>query len=101
MYIEHNGIAMGAHLAPLIADVFMAHIEISFVDRLMEMSVCEWHRYVDDTSVPIEHSANVSYVLHILNNFQLSISRCLKSLEHLNDKHSRQPSKGSQHLRVL
>jgi hypothetical protein len=39
----------------------------------MEMSVCEWHRYVDVTFVLSEPTANVSDVLHIRNNFQTCI----------------------------
>jgi hypothetical protein len=27
MYIQHNGVAMGAPLAPVIANIFMAYIE--------------------------------------------------------------------------
>ncbi|CAF4762751.1 unnamed protein product, partial [Rotaria sp. Silwood2] len=27
MYVQHNGVAMGAPLAPVIADSFMTHVE--------------------------------------------------------------------------
>jgi hypothetical protein len=73
MYTQHNGVAMGAPLAPVVADIFMAHMETSLMDQLMEIGVCEWHRYVDDTFVLIEPTTNVVDVLNILNNFHPSI----------------------------
>ena len=73
MYVQHNGVAMGAPLAPVVADIFMAHMETSLMDQLMESGVCEWHRYVDDTFVLIEPTTNVVDVLNILNNFHPSI----------------------------
>ena len=73
MYVQHNGVAMGAPLAPVVADIFMAHLETSLMDQLMETGVCEWHRYVDDTFVLIEPTTNVVDVLNILNSFHPSI----------------------------
>jgi hypothetical protein len=73
MYVQHNGVAMGAPLAPVVADIFMAHMETSLMDQLMEIGVCEWHRYVDDTFVLIEPTTNVVDVLSILNSFHPSI----------------------------
>jgi hypothetical protein len=35
--------------------------------------MCEWHRYVDDKSVLIESTTNLSDVLHILSKFHPSI----------------------------
>jgi hypothetical protein len=72
MYVQHNTVAMCASLTPVIADIFMAHIETILMDRLMDMGVCEWHRYVDDTFVLIELTTNVFDVLHILKNYPLS-----------------------------
>ena len=72
-YVQHNGVAMGAPLAPVVADIFMAHMETSLMDQLMESGVCEWHRYVDDTFVLIEPTTNVVDVLNILNSFHPSI----------------------------
>jgi hypothetical protein len=72
MYVQHDGVAMSASLAPVVADIVMAHMETTFMDRLIEIGVCEWRRYVDDTFVLIELTTNVSDVLHILNNFHPS-----------------------------
>jgi hypothetical protein len=57
----------------VIADIFMAYMETTLMDRLMDIGVCEWHRYVDDTFVLIEPSTNITDALHILNNFHPSI----------------------------
>jgi hypothetical protein len=73
MYVQKNGVAMGAPLAPVVAHIFMAHLETSLMNQLMETGVCEWHRYVDGTFVLIEPETNVVDVLNILNNFHWSI----------------------------
>ncbi|CAF4369961.1 unnamed protein product, partial [Rotaria sordida] len=49
---------MGAPLAPVIADIFMSHLETTLMDRLTQSGVCEWYRYVDDTFVFINKDAN-------------------------------------------
>ena len=54
IFVQHNGVAMGAPLAPIIADVFMAELETTLMDRLEQKGVREWHRYVDDTFVLVE-----------------------------------------------
>jgi hypothetical protein len=51
MYVQHNGVAMGAPLAPIIADIFMSHLEETLMDRLKQNGVCQWYRYVEDTFV--------------------------------------------------
>ena len=73
MYVEQNRVAMGAPLAPVMADIFMAHLETTLMDQLKQSGVCEWHRYVDDTFVLLEPKANVTDVLTILNNFHASM----------------------------
>jgi hypothetical protein len=67
MHLECN------HLIPVIADIFMVHMEITLFDRLMDSGVCQWHGYFDDTFVLVEPTIIVSDVLHILSNFQPSI----------------------------
>ena len=74
MYVQHNGVAMGAPLAPIIADIFMSHLEETLMDRLKQNGICEWHRYVDDTFVLVEPTTKIENVLEILNNFHPSIS---------------------------
>ncbi|CAF4942844.1 unnamed protein product, partial [Rotaria socialis] len=60
---------MGAPLAPIIADIFMAYLETTLMDELISLGVCEWHRYVDDTFVFINPNANVNDILSVLNFF--------------------------------
>ncbi|CAM2717854.1 unnamed protein product [Rotaria socialis] len=43
-YVQHDGVAMGAPLAPIIADIFMAYLETTLMDELISLGVCEWHR---------------------------------------------------------
>ena len=73
MYVQHNGVAMGAPLAPVMADIFMAHLETTLMDELKSVGVCEWHRYVDDTFVLVDPGTKVDDILSILNNFHPSI----------------------------
>lgn len=54
MYVQHNGVAMGAPLAPVIADIFMSHLEETLMGRLVQSGVREWFRYVDDTFILLE-----------------------------------------------
>ena len=73
IYVQHNGVVMEVPLAPIIADVFMAELETTLMDRLEQKGVREWHRYVDDTFVLVEPDTNVQEVLDILNSFHPSI----------------------------
>lgn len=73
MYVQHEGVSMGAPLAPVIADIFMVHLETTLMDKLMQAGVYEWHRYVDDTFVLIDPNTKVEDILSILNEFHLSI----------------------------
>ena len=72
-YVQHNGVAMGAPLAPIIADIFMAHLETTLMNNLEQAGVCEWHRYVDNTFVLLRPDTNIDDVLNILNGFHPSI----------------------------
>jgi hypothetical protein len=73
MYVQQNSVVMGAPLAPVVAAIFMAHLETSLIDQMMKTRVCDWHRYVDDTFVLIEPTTNAVDVLNIRNNFRPSI----------------------------
>ncbi|CAF4227154.1 unnamed protein product, partial [Rotaria sordida] len=73
MYVQHNGVAMGAPLAPVIADIFMSHLETTLMDKLTQSGVCEWYQYADATFIFINKDANVNNILSILNDFHPSI----------------------------
>ena len=59
MYIQHNDVAMGIPLAPVIAEIFMSHLEKTVMDRLGKSGVREWYRYVNDTLILTERSTNL------------------------------------------
>ncbi|CAF1450959.1 unnamed protein product [Rotaria sordida] len=73
IYVQLNGVAMGARLASVMADIFMTYLETTLMDKLTQLGVCEWYRYVDDTFVFINKDANVDNILSILNDFHPSI----------------------------
>ncbi|CAF1520615.1 unnamed protein product, partial [Didymodactylos carnosus] len=73
MYIQHNGVSMGSPLAPVIADIFMAHLENTLYNRLEKAGVKKWLRYVDDTFVLLAPDASVEDIVEILNTFHRSI----------------------------
>ena len=64
-FVHHNGVAMGAPLAPVIADSLMAHMETSLMDLLEQIGVCEWHMYTDDTFVLLKPGTNIDAVLDV------------------------------------
>ena len=72
-YVQHNGMAMGSPVAPIITDIFMAKLETTLMDHLEQKGVHEWHRYVDDTFVLVEPNTDIQEVLDILNGFHPSI----------------------------
>lgn len=72
-YVQHTGVAMRAPLAPVIADIFMSHLESSLMESLEQKGVCEWYRYVDDTFVLLKPDTKIEDVLNLLNNFHPSI----------------------------
>jgi hypothetical protein len=82
MYKQHNGVAMGASLAPIIADIFMSYLEQTLMDQLRQSGVCEWYRYVDDTFVLLEPTTTVQDILKILNSFHPSIKFTHKDEKH-------------------
>jgi hypothetical protein len=86
IFVQHNGVAMGAPLAPIIADIFMAELETILMDTRERKGLCEWHRYVDDT-----------FVLEVLNCFHPSFKFTYEvkqdnSLPFLNVQVTRSPS---------
>ena len=56
-----DGVAMGSPLGPLLADVFMAHVENLSEDLIGNMSL--YKRYVDDILVIGERKENINCLL--------------------------------------
>ena len=46
IYVQHNGVATGAPLSPIIVDIFLAELGTTLMDRLEQKAVRELHRYV-------------------------------------------------------
>ena len=71
IYRQVDGVAMGSPLGPVLANIFMAHLENNLVPSLSNV-MSLWYRYVDDTITFIQDD-KIDYVLEILNNFHPSI----------------------------
>ena len=50
IYRQSSGLAMGSNLSPLMADIFMDHLETTIIaeNRLFKKHIKFWARYVDD-----------------------------------------------------
>ena len=50
LYSQKNGLAMGSPLSPLLADIFMDHLEKRIFNSYNSLlkNILYWHRYVDD-----------------------------------------------------
>ena len=73
-YCQHNGVAMGSPLGPLLADIFMIELETKVMPMLIELGVIYWRRYVDDTFVLIKPGTTITLLLTVLNSFHPNIS---------------------------
>ncbi|CAH8561201.1 unnamed protein product [Schistosoma rodhaini] len=77
-----DGVAMGSPLGPLLADVFMAHVENLSEDLIENMSL--YKRYVDDILVIGERMEDINCLLNKFNTIQNHIS--LSCEEEKNDQ---------------
>ena len=71
IYLQTDGVAMGSPLGPVLAGIFMVHLERSLVPVLKDQ-LSFWKRYVDDTITFIK-TGSAENVLSILNNFHPKI----------------------------
>ena len=62
---------MGSPLGPVLAGVFMVHLERTLVPKLTE-HINPWKRYVDDI-ISIIKKTSIAHVLTVLNNFHKNI----------------------------
>ena len=79
LYEQTDGIAMGSPLEPLLANVFMCHIENQLEQKSMIPSF--YRRYVDDTLVSMPNTESATDFLQVLNNVHPSLSFTME-LEH-------------------
>lgn len=79
LYEQTNGVAMGSPLGPLLANVFMCHIENQVEQKNMIPSF--YRRYVDDTLVKMPNAESATDFLQVLNSVHPSLSFTME-LEH-------------------
>ena len=72
VYQQTDGVCMGSPLGPVLANVFMVHLEETIVPKL-EDSMPEWRRYVDDTFTVVK-KGKLDEIIATLNNFHPNIS---------------------------
>ena len=72
IYQQEDGVAMGSPLGPVLAGIFMVHLERVLMPEL-EKFMKPWKRYVDDTITYIE-TEFITNVIDILNKFHQNIT---------------------------
>ena len=71
IYQQKDGVAMGSPLGPVLAGIFMVHLERTLMPKL-EKFMKPWKRYVDDTITYIKPES-ILVVINILNSFHQNI----------------------------
>ena len=71
IYRQVDGVAMGSPLGPVLANIFMVHLEETIVPTL-NITMPSWFRYVDDTFTFINEN-EIENVRRILNSFHPDI----------------------------
>ena len=72
IYKQTDGVAMGSPLGPVLANIFMVHLEQEMIPRLTG-EMASWYRYVDDTFTFIK-DGKIEFVQQTLNSFHKDIS---------------------------
>ena len=71
IYQQKDGVTMGSPLGPVLAGIFMVHLERTLMPEL-EKFMKPWKRYVDDTIIYIKPDF-ITDVIDILNKFHDNI----------------------------
>ena len=66
-YDQKDGVAMGSPLSPLFANIFMDEFEHKHMDKLKELGVATWMRYVDDIFSLIRDRTCLENILKFIN----------------------------------
>jgi hypothetical protein len=66
-YDQIDGVAMGSPLGPLFANVFMSNFERKHMNKLQELGLRHWWRYVDDIFASFNNKDQAEAVLQFLN----------------------------------
>ena len=91
IYRQFNGVSMGSPLAPIIADIFMIHLEEQLLPDMLKAGVKTYKRYVDDTFLLIDHNADIEQIKSILNSFHKDIQFTSVSEENVLSMENLQP----------
>ena len=71
LYQQVDGVAMDSPLGPVIANIFMVHLEQDLVPKLTN-ELASWDRYVDDTFSFVKRD-KIDFVNNCLNNFHKDV----------------------------
>ena len=71
IYQQTDGVCMGSPLGPVLANVFMVHLEETIAPKLQD-SMPIWKRYVDDTFTLVK-KGKIDEMITALNNFHPNI----------------------------
>jgi len=67
-YEQTDGVAMGSPLGPLFANIFMSDFERKHMDKLKQLGVQKWLRYVDDLFATLRCKEDADGILEFLNS---------------------------------
>ena len=70
---KQNKLKSTLRLGPIISDIFMNDFEIKHMEKLTELGVKHWFRYVDDTFVVIRNKDQAEKILDFLNSQHATI----------------------------
>ena len=72
LYYQHDGLAMGNSLGPILADIFMCHLEQTAI-LTSDLSPEFYRRYVDDTFCLFSSKEDIIKFLEYINSIHPSI----------------------------
>lgn len=73
IYSQVSGVSMGSPLGPLLADLFLTHLEKKFLNDLRNYGVVFYKRYVDDIFAIIKEETDITQLKTLLNSYHPSI----------------------------
>ena len=72
IYSQCNRISMGSPLGPLLADIFVIHLENKLMQKLKDNGLTLYKRYVDDVFATVKEGMDIEQLKQILNSFHPS-----------------------------
>ena len=76
-----DGVSMGSPLGPLFANIFMADFEEKHMEKLEQLGVNMWFRFVDDVFSTLNNPNNVKDILEFLNSCHPNIKFTIEKEE--------------------